>query len=228
MAISGALYRITTDGVTKTKRLTVWQAFITATSTFFQRGAPEFIQGAYITPNLFPVLQVEPAFGRMFVNEEDQFGKNRVVLLSHGLWQKRFSGDRNVVGQPISVAGEQYTVVGVMPAGMPFFDNLPEIDLWTPMSFAPGDNTATRNNHFINLVGRLKPDVTLQQAQADVSAIGKRMDEGAIGARVTADARTTNRRIQDRLVYPAWCCVVCFVSRLCKRSQPAAGPGLGS
>ena len=147
---------------------------------------PEFIQGAYVTPNLFPMLKVEPALGRMFVNEEDQFGKHRVVLLGNGLWQRRFSGDRNVVGRPISVGGEQYTIVGVMPAGMPFFDNLPEADLWTPMSFAPGDNTATRNNHFITLIGRLKPGVTLQQAQADVSAIGDRMEEGAIGARVVA------------------------------------------
>ncbi|HKO44397.1 MAG TPA: ABC transporter permease [Pyrinomonadaceae bacterium] len=147
---------------------------------------PEFIQGAYVSPNLFPMLKVEPALGRMFVNEEDQFGKHRVVLLSHGLWQRRFSGDRNVVGRAISVGGQQYTIVGVMPAGMPFFDNLPEADLWTPMSFAPGDNTATRNNHFINLIGRLKPGVTLQQAQADVSAIGDRMEEGAIGARVVA------------------------------------------
>jgi putative ABC transport system permease protein len=147
-------------------------------------GAPEFIQGAYITPNLFPVLKVEPALGRMFVSEEDQFGKHRVVLLSHSLWQRRFSGDRNIVGQPINVAGQQYTVVGVMPAGMPFFDNLPEIDLWTPMSFAPGDNSATRNNHFINLIGRLKPGVTLQQAQADVSAIAKRMEGDLVGGRV--------------------------------------------
>ena len=145
---------------------------------------PEFIQGAYVTPNLFPMLKVEPALGRMFVNEEEQFGKHRIVLLSHGLWQRRFSGDPNVVGQPISVGGEQYTVVGVMPAGMPFFDNLPEIDLWTPLSFAPGDNSATRNNHFINLIGRLKPDVTLQQAQADVSAIAKRMEGDVVGARL--------------------------------------------
>ncbi len=146
--------------------------------------APEFIQGAYVSPNLFPTLKVEPALGRMFVNEEDQFGKHRVVLLSHGLWQRRFSGDRNVAGRPISVGGEQYTIVGVMPAGMPFFDNLPEIDLWTPMSFAPGDNSATRNNHFINLVGRLKPDVSVQQAQADVSAIAKRMEGDSVGGRI--------------------------------------------
>jgi putative ABC transport system permease protein len=161
-------------------------------------GPPEFIQGAYITPNLFQVLRVEPAFGRMFVNEEEQFGKHRVVLLSYGLWQRRFSAERNIVGQTVSLGGQQFTVVGVMPAGMPFFDNLPEIDLWTPMSFAPGDNTATRNNHFINLIGRLKPTVTLAQAQADVSVIAKRMEGDFLGARLvpmqeqlTGESRTS-------------------------------------
>jgi putative ABC transport system permease protein len=149
---------------------------------------PELIQGAHITPNLFPVLKVDPILGRMFLNEEEQFGRHRVVLLSHGLWQRRFAGDRSIIGKPISVAGEQYVVVGVMPKGMPFFDNLPEPDIWTPMSFEPGDNSATRNNHFINLIGRLKPGVTPEQAQADVSAIAKRMDEesgsSGVGAKI--------------------------------------------
>jgi putative ABC transport system permease protein len=139
--------------------------------------APELIQGSYITSNLFQVLGVAPAMGRWFVNEEEQFGKHRVVLLSYGLWQRRFAGDRNVIGRPINLAGESYTVVGVMPRGLPFFDNLPEVELWTPISFAPDDSSGTRNNHFINLVGRLKPSVTSQQAQADVSAIALRMEQ---------------------------------------------------
>ncbi|HEV2885147.1 MAG TPA: ABC transporter permease [Pyrinomonadaceae bacterium] len=137
---------------------------------------PETIQGAYITHNLFDVLRVAPAHGRSFVKEEEDYGKHRVILLSYGLWQKRFAGDHNVVGNPISVAGQTYTVVGVMPKGLPFFDNLPEVDLWAPISFAPGDSSGTRNNHFINLVGRLKPGVTIQQAQADTAAIVARME----------------------------------------------------
>ena len=149
---------------------------------------PELIQGAYITPNLFQVLKVDPILGRMFTTEEEQFGKHRVVMLSHGLWQRRFAGDRNVLGKQIAVAGEQYSVVGVMPQGMPFFDNLPETDLWTPISFAPGDSSATRNNHFINLIGRLKPGVTEPQAQADVSAIAQRMEQetgnSGVGAKI--------------------------------------------
>jgi putative ABC transport system permease protein len=139
--------------------------------------APERIQGAYITANLFQVLQVPPALGRLFTPEEEQFGKHRVVLLSHGLWQRRFGGSASVVGSQIRLAGGAYTVAGVMPRGMPFFDNLPEVDLWTPMAFAKDDNMATRNNHFINLVGRLKPGVTAAQAQSDVSTIARAMEE---------------------------------------------------
>ena len=139
--------------------------------------APELIQGAYITSNLFQVLKISPSLGRLFTSEEEQFGKHRVVLLSYGLWQRRFAGNREIVGRDIKLGGEDYTVAGVMPRGLPFFDNLPEVELWTPISFAPNDNMATRNNHFVNLVGRLKPGVTAEQAQSDVSTIAKSMEE---------------------------------------------------
>jgi putative ABC transport system permease protein len=138
---------------------------------------PELIQGAYITSNLFQVLKISPSLGRLFSNEEEQFGRNHVVLLSYGLWQRRFAGDANILGRDIKLGGESYTVAGVMPRGLPFFDNLPEVELWTPMSFAPNDNMATRNNHFINIVGRLKPGVTAEQAQQDARAIAKTMYE---------------------------------------------------
>ena len=142
-----------------------------------QGSAPEFIQGAYVTPNLFQVLKVSPSSGRLFASDEEQFGKHRVVLLSHGLWQRRFGGERDIVGRDIKLGAENFTVVGVMPQGLPFFDNLPEVELWTPISFEPDDNMATRNNHFITLVGRLKPGVTREQAQFDVSGIATRLEQ---------------------------------------------------
>ena len=136
---------------------------------------PELIQGAYVTANFFQVLKVFPSLGRLFTSEEEQFGRHHVVLLSYGLWQRRFAGDLNIVGRDVKLGGESYTVAGVMPRGLPFFDNLPEVELWTPLSFAPKDNMATRNNHFINLVGRLKPGVSVQQAQQDTTAVAKTM-----------------------------------------------------
>ena len=139
--------------------------------------APERVQGANVTANLFQVLQVSPALGRLFTPEEEQFGKHRVVLLSDKLWQRRFAGSADVVGQKVRLGGETFTVAGVMPRGMPFFDNLPEVELWTPMAFAKDDNMATRNNYFITIVGRMKPGMTPAQAQSDVSAVARRIEE---------------------------------------------------
>jgi putative ABC transport system permease protein len=143
--------------------------------------SPELIQGAYITANLFQVMKISPSMGRLFTNEEEQFGRNHVVLLSYGLWQRRFGGEPNIVGRDIKLGGQSYSVAGVMPRALPFFDNLPEVELWTPISFAPNDNMATRNNHFVNIVGRLKPGVSLAQAQQDTNAIAKAMYEDAGG-----------------------------------------------
>src|SRR5262245_52519580 len=140
-------------------------------------GEPVRVQGAYITSNLFNVLKVSPALGRLFTPEEDQFGRHRVVLLSHGLWQRSFGGDRAVVGREIKLGVESFTVAGVMPQGLPFFDNLPEVELWTPIAFTPGDSMDTRSNPFAFLVGRLKPGVTIEQAQADASAVARRIVE---------------------------------------------------
>jgi putative ABC transport system permease protein len=140
-------------------------------------GEPERLQGVYITSNLFNVLKVSPALGRLFMPEEDQFGRHHVVLLSYGLWQRSFGGDRAIVGREIKLGGDSFTVAGVMPQGLPFFDNLPEVELWAPLAFAPGDSMGTRNNHFVTLVGRLKPGVTVAQAQDDASAIARRMEE---------------------------------------------------
>jgi putative ABC transport system permease protein len=138
-------------------------------------GEPERVQGATITHNLFQVLKVSPALGRLFTQEEDQFGRHRVVLLSHGLWQMRFGGDRTVIGGEIKLGGESFTVVGVMPPGLTFFPYPAE--LWTPLAFAPGDGNDSRSTRFIHIVGRLKPGVTIEQAQNDANAIARRMEE---------------------------------------------------
>ena len=138
---------------------------------------PERIQGAYISSNLFQVLQISPAIGRLFSSEEEQFGRHRVVLLSDKLWQRRFKGSADVLGSSIRLAGETYTVAGVMPHGMPFFDNLPEVELWTPIAFATGDSMGTRNNRFMYLVGRLKPGVTVAQAKSDVNSVPQALAE---------------------------------------------------
>ncbi|HEX9544429.1 MAG TPA: ABC transporter permease [Pyrinomonadaceae bacterium] len=138
---------------------------------------PERVQGALITSNLFPVLRVAPVIGQNFLPEDQKWGQHHVALLSYGLWQRQLGGDPNIVGRQINLNGATYTVRGVMPLGMVFFDNLPQVDLWTPISFAPDDNMDSRNNHFVQLVGRLKPGVTVDQASSDMNRIALALEK---------------------------------------------------
>jgi len=133
---------------------------------------PERAHGAEVTANFFGVLDVKPALGRNFAAEEEDYGQRRVVLLSYGLWQRRFGGDPGIVGRTIRLNTFPYTVVGVMPRGMPFMDNRQPADLFVPLSYKPGDNMATRENHYLNVVARMKPGVTLKQAAAEMNVIG--------------------------------------------------------
>jgi putative ABC transport system permease protein len=151
---------------------------------------PERVEGARVTANLFAVLGVAPARGRGLLPGDERFGHHRVALVSHALWQRRFGGDPAIVGRAITVGGEPHVVVGIMPAGMPFFANRPEVELWTPLAFAPDDNMNTRHNHFVRVVGRLRPGVTEAQAQAQLDVVAARIEREfpenqGLGARVS-------------------------------------------
>ncbi|MFL6227270.1 MAG: ABC transporter permease [Pyrinomonadaceae bacterium] len=135
-------------------------------------GEPEKVQSYGVTRNFLPLLGAEPALGRNFLPEEDQPGGAKVVILSHGLWQRRYGRDQNIVGREILLNGEKRTVVGVMPAGFQFLQST--TGLWTPAAFTP-DELATRDSNTLLVVGRLKPGVTRQQAQADMGAITERL-----------------------------------------------------
>jgi putative ABC transport system permease protein len=137
-------------------------------------GEPERIDGQRVSANLFPLLGVEPQLGRAFVPEEDQPGANHVVILSHGLWQRRFGSDAGIIGKSLTLNGDSHTVVGVMPPQLRFPS--PEDELWVPVAFAPRE-AANRGRHYLNVVARLKPGVTLQQAQAEMSAIAARLQQ---------------------------------------------------
>ena len=133
---------------------------------------PERVQGAVVTSSLFPLLGIEPERGRAFSAEEDQPGHEQVVILSHGLWQRRFGSDTNLVGKTITLDGKSVNVVGIMPAGFNFPDNT--IEVWKPVAFdADLLSENNRGSHFLTVIGRLKPGVTLEQAQADVSSVAR-------------------------------------------------------
>jgi putative ABC transport system permease protein len=133
---------------------------------------PEQVRGNAVTTNMFATLGVRPLVGRDFQPEEGEAGKDNEVILSYGLWQRRFGADAGVVNRQISVNGQPYTVVGVMPQEFEF--PRAESELWTP--FAPAaDLKANRNSHFLYTRARLKPGVSIEQAQAEMDTIAARL-----------------------------------------------------
>ena len=132
---------------------------------------PVQIPGESVSAHFFDIFGIRAALGRTFVEGEDQAGKDHVVVLSHGLWQSQFGGDPQIVDRSIQLNGEAHTVIGVLPKGTPFERNWPRI--WRPLTFKP-DNM-TRNFHWFGANARLKQGVTVEQARAQMDAIGKRI-----------------------------------------------------
>ena len=145
-------------------------------------GEPEQLQGTLTTGNLFKLLGVSPAIGRTFAPDEEKAGHDHVALISHGLWQRRFGSDSNVAGKTIQLNGESFSIIGVMgdkqfPLGA---------DVWIPLSTISPENTATRKFHTVAVIGRLKPETTLQAATADIASINEQLQR---------DYPATNKRI---------------------------------
>src|SRR5581483_1783556 len=125
-------------------------------------GEPERLQGAPVTTNLFRVLDVAPYLGRTFTAGDATPGHERVVILSYGLWQRRYGGDPAAVGRTISLGGDPYVVVGVMRPSFEFPDN--EHQLWLPLVIDPKELTREEPAFNYRAVARLKPGVTIEQA----------------------------------------------------------------
>ena len=136
-------------------------------------GPPEQIPSRRTTASFWTVLDAKPLLGRVFTEEEDRNGA-AVAVLGHGLWQRRFGGDASILGRKILLNDAPYTVIGVMPKQFAFGARI--FELWTPASFTPQE-LARRGSHFLQCVGRLKPGVTLGQAQTEMSGIMKRLEQ---------------------------------------------------
>jgi putative ABC transport system permease protein len=130
-------------------------------------GPPELILGRAVTPNFFDVLGVRPAIGRSFTAEEDRTGAP-VVVISDGLWRRRYRGDRSIVGRTLLMNDNRYEVIGVMPRGFVFRNR--EMNYWVPIHFSP-EVAVTRQSHFLNVVARLAPGVSLAAAQDDMRLV---------------------------------------------------------
>ena len=159
--------------------------------TLSGQGAPERVSGQRVSATYFGVLGVRPALGRDFTAEEDAPGKNRVVILGHGLWQRRFGGDSALVGRPISIDGNPYTVVGVLPAS---FDNVvdPNAQIWRVLGYSTSLPWACRTCRHLRMIGRMRPQVTLASAAAELDHLSALVvkdhprDYPAVGTRVVS------------------------------------------
>ncbi len=136
-------------------------------------GNPERLLAGRVSVGLFKLLGAQPLVGRDFVTEEDQPGREKVVIISEGLWQRRFGGDGIVLGKSLKLDGEDYAIVGVMPADFRLPDQR-ERQLWTPIAFKDNERTL-HYARYIDAIGRLKPDVSFDQANAEMAAIAARL-----------------------------------------------------
>jgi putative ABC transport system permease protein len=144
----------------------VWDARVNLTDNV---GEPVEVKAQLVSEPFFRTLGVQPRIGRWFSAEEDRAGNDLVVILSHRLWQNRFGADPAVIGRNANFSGRSRTIVGVMPAGFYFLDN--EVDAWAPLAQNAAHFTRENSGRFLRSVARLKAGVTIQQAQAEMSAI---------------------------------------------------------
>jgi len=133
---------------------------------------PQRIPGAFVSDTMFPALGAKPIVGRSFLPEEDRKGGQSVVMLSHSLWLKQFGGRTDVVGQVITLDGKSHTVVGVMPAAFNFPSN--QAALWVPFGSIYEDGG--RGNFFVNVVGKIRPNVSVAEAQSDLNVIAANLE----------------------------------------------------
>jgi putative ABC transport system permease protein len=147
------------------------------------QGEAERLAGAAVSANLFDLFGIRLAMGRSFLAEEDRPGNNRVVVLSHGLWERRFRSDPNLVGATITLNERPYVVVGVLPADFQFvgqsadFQARTRFDVWVPLALDPARLPLLRETHPLRVFGRLAPEVSLARAQADLSAVASQLEQ---------------------------------------------------
>ena len=137
------------------------------------KGEPDHVIGTPVEANFFSLLGARPLLGRTFAAGEDEKGRDRVAILGYGLWQTKFDGNPGIVGQQIELDNRKYDVIGVMPAGFHFPS---DAQMWIPQDM-DSKTLGRRGMHWLNAIGRLKPGVSLQQAQAEMTLIAAQLEK---------------------------------------------------
>jgi putative ABC transport system permease protein len=155
---------------------------------------PEHLWAMKVTTEMFPLLGVEPLLGRTFLSNEDQPGHELEIVLSYRLWQRRFAGDRNVIGRTITLDGRPYTVIGVMPPEFkfaPFWAT--KAELWAPNVLTP--RLQNRGGNSLRIFARLKPGVSLAQARAEMATITARLEQQYPGTNRNVRVVSLNEKV---------------------------------
>jgi putative ABC transport system permease protein len=149
-------------------------------------GRPERLNGANVSTNFFRLMRSEPILGRDFLDNEEQPGNGKVVILSYSLWQRQFAGDPGIIGTAITLDGDSYTIIGVAPIGFHFprANELPsfvgvssQTDLWRPMTMSEDFVNKKRANHQLCVVAKLKAGIDQEIAQAEMTSLAARLEQ---------------------------------------------------
>jgi putative ABC transport system permease protein len=184
-------------------------AWTTTTFNLTGKDRPERILGARVSANFFETLETQPVMGRAFRPEEEQTGDAHVAILGYGLWHDRFNSDRNEIGKTITLDGETYTVIGVMAEDF-HLPLLGRTNLWVPLALREKERT-DRDNGWLNVLGRLKPGVTIAQAQQAMDRIAQRLEKlypatnTNSGIFVNSLRHEVGKHVGDQGIYMSFC-----------------------
>lgn len=180
---------------------------------------PERILGARVSANFFETLRAQPAMGRIFRPEEDQLGRGRLAILSYGLWHDRFNADPNQLGKIITLNGDSYTVIGVMPEDF-HFTLMGRTNIWVPLALTDKERS-DRLNGWLNVLGRLKAGVTLAQAQQAMDPIAHRLEKlypasnTNSGIFLNSLRHEIGKHVGDQGIYMGFCIGICILLISC-------------
>ncbi len=168
-------------------------AFVSGGTVLVTNDEPERVRGTSVTADFFSLFRTAPLKGRLLQDDEFKEGNDYVAIVSHALWQRRFGGSDSVIGSKVQSSNFSITIVGVMPPG---FDYPAQTEIWFPLPIDPAKEK--RFNRFLNVVGRLKPGVTIEQAQSEMSLINERLAQSYVETNLGWNVKLT--KLHDRLV----------------------------
>jgi putative ABC transport system permease protein len=152
-------------------------AYAEASTVFNGSGEAQELSGVAVSGDFFPLMGLDPMLGRGFTAEEAKVGQPSVVVLGHGLWKRAFGADPKIVGQQVTLAGRSHTVLGVMPPSWKFPVNAEASDYITALEPLVANSVPQRGSNFLRLVGRLKPGISVKQADAELKPIAARLEQ---------------------------------------------------